>query len=115
AAAVAIGGASAVTAEDVDIFTASPGTVAKPNVLIFLDNSSNWSATLGANSCNTGNMAASTKFAAELCALKLVLQNIPDNSVRLGLMMIAESGNNGAYIRFAMRDMNANNKTAFTN
>ncbi|HUQ29576.1 MAG TPA: hypothetical protein VM051_13360 [Usitatibacter sp.] len=115
AATVALCGSSRVLAEDVDIFTAGPASTAKPNILIMLDNSSNWSATLGPNDCNTGNMAASTKFAAEICALTKVLAGIPDNRVRMGLMMFAESGDNGAYVRFAMRDMNSTNKTALSN
>ena len=129
AAALGFGAFVPAMAEDVDIFTAAPASTAKPNVLIVLDNSSNWSATLGANPCNTGNMADNTKFAAEVCALAIVLSGsasvaptlspvvppLPDNTVRMGLMMFAESGDNGAYIRFNMRDMNSNNRTALTN
>jgi type IV pilus assembly protein PilY1 len=125
AAAVALAGPATVTAEDVDIFTSSAGTGAKPNVLILLDNSSNWSATLGANECNTGNMADNTKFAAEICALKSVLLGnssmtppvpaLPDNKMRMGLMMFAESGDNGAYVRFGMRNMDGTNKPALAN
>jgi len=96
-------------AEDIDIFTAGAGSSIKPNVLIILDSSSNWSATLGANSCN----ANTTKFGAEICALSQVALGLNDN-VRLGLMMFAETGENGGYVRFGARDMNAQNRAAFS-
>jgi type IV pilus assembly protein PilY1 len=111
-AALALAGTTFSAAEDVDIFTAGAGTTSKPNVLIILDNSSNWSASFGANTCNTGNMAASTKFASEMCALKNVVGGL-DQSVRVGLMMFAETGTNGGYVRYAIRDMTATNKQAF--
>ena len=120
AAALALGGPSPVTAEDVDIFTAGAGAGTKPNILIILDNSSNWSATLGTNSCMStanppgvgGNMDATTKFAAEMCALYKVVGGL-DASVRMGLMMFTESGDAGAYVRFGIRDLNDTNKDAF--
>ena len=121
AAALALG-TSPVTAEDIDIFTAGAGNASKPNILIVLDNSSNWSATLGNNACMStatppgvgGNMNANTKFAAEMCALYTVAGTLTDG-VRMGLMMFTESGDAGAYVRFGMRDMNLTNRTAFRN
>src|SRR5256885_6663965 len=120
-AALGFGAVAPAVAEDVDIFTAAPASTAKPNVLIILDNSSNWSSTLGANPCDTGvaagNMHDNTKFAAEVCALNIVLNGsggglapsvspvvppLPLNTVRIGLMMFAENGDNGAYVRFNM-------------
>src|SRR5205814_6054202 len=76
--------------------------------LIILDSSSNWSATLGPNTCN----ANTTKFGAEVCALSTVATGLNAN-VKLGLMMFTESGNNGAYVRFGLRNMNAQNKAAY--
>jgi len=117
AAAVGFGAVAPSSAEDVDIFTAGAGTTAKPNILIVLDNSSNWSATLGTNSCATspgGNMNATTKFAAEMCALYKVVGGLTSD-VRLGLMMFTEVGNAGAYVRFGIRDLTSQNKTAFQN
>jgi len=113
-AALALAGTPSVFAEDVDIFTANAATGSKPNVLIILDSSSNWSSTLTANSCNTGNMANSLKFGAEICALVNVMAAI-DQNVRVGLMMFAETGTNGGYVRYGIRDMNSANKTAFSN
>jgi type IV pilus assembly protein PilY1 len=98
-------------AEDVDIFGGKGGDPTDPNVLIVIDSSSNWTATLSANTCNTGNMADDTKFAAEVCALRTVLGVLPER-MRLGIMMFAESGLNGGYMRFAVRNMTAQNKTA---
>jgi type IV pilus assembly protein PilY1 len=115
AAAAAFTGPAMVSAEDIDIFTATPVTNSKPNVLVVLDNSSNWNSTLGPNTCNTGNMADNTKFAAEICALTRVLAAVPDNKLRMGLMMFAESGDNGGYVRFGMRNMDSTNKTALSN
>ena len=112
AATAALCGPARLHAEDVDIFTAGNGVTAPANVLIILDNSSNWSATLGANECNSGNTAANTKFAAEVCALQLAVDALPA-TVRVGLMMFAESGENGGYMRFGIRDMNTVNKKAF--
>jgi type IV pilus assembly protein PilY1 len=95
-------------AEDIDIFSGSAGGAAVPNILVIIDSSSNWSATLTTNTCN----ALNTKFGAEVCALQKVADGVGDK-VRLGLMMFTESGDNGAYVRFGMRNMTDQNKTAF--
>ena len=110
-AALALAGVPAF-AEDVDIFTAGATSGSKPNVLIVIDSSSNWSATLGANSCNSGNTADNTKFAAEVCGLQKVVDALPAE-MRLGLMMFAETGTNGGYVRFGIRDLTAQNKQAY--
>src|SRR5258706_6960480 len=78
-------------AEDVDIFAGNNATVDSPNVLVILDNSSNWSSTLGTNTCN----ALNTKFGAEICALATVATGLNAN-VKMGLMMFNESGKNGS-------------------
>ncbi len=113
AAACALSCASLAKAEDIDIFTGNNSS-SKPNVLIVIDSSSNWSATLGPNSCNTGNTATNTKFGAEICALTTVIAGLGSN-VRVGLMMFAETGFNGGYVRFGMRDMTTQNKNALIN
>ena len=105
AAALSLSGSALLQAEDIDIFTAGAGVTSKPNILIILDSSSNWSATLGNNTCMStpgGNMNANSKFAAEACALYNVINGV-DSSVRMGLMMFSETGNNGAYIRYMSR------------
>ena len=103
----------ATAAEDVDIFGGKGGNPTDPNVLIVIDSSSNWNSTLSPNACNTGNMANDTKFAAEVCALRTVLGVLPER-MRLGIMMFAESGTNGGYVRFAVRNMTVQNKQAMS-
>ncbi|MCM2328002.1 MAG: PilC/PilY family type IV pilus protein [Lysobacter sp.] len=116
AACAALGLATATAtvfaAEDIDIFAAGAGTVPKPNLMILLDNSSNWSATLGPNDCFDPK-TDTTKFHAEICALQKVVPTL-NEKVRLGLMMFTEGGASGAYVRAGIRDMNDQNKTAFT-
>jgi type IV pilus assembly protein PilY1 len=107
-ASLAIGGAGA---EDIDIFSANTTNAHAPNVLIIIDNSSNWSASLTASQACTDLGYPGTKFGAEMCALDNVIRGLPAN-FRVGLMMFAESGNNGAYVRFGIRDMTDRNKTA---
>ena len=43
-AGLAVLGAAPAQAEDIDLYSGTGGAVAAPNVLFFLDNSSNWSA-----------------------------------------------------------------------
>jgi type IV pilus assembly protein PilY1 len=107
--------------EDIDIFTGSPVDGAKPNILFVIDSSVNWSSSFGTNVCGTAtppvaaNMAEDTRFAAEMCALYTVVDKLDGAkvAVRMGLMLFTETGDNGAYVRFALRDMNDTNKTAF--
>ena len=98
-------------AEDIDIFAANTLESHNPNVLIIIDSSSNWSSSLTPSSACTAAGYPTTKFGAEMCALDNVVQGLPTN-FRIGLMMFAESGNNGAYVRFGIRDMTDTNKTA---
>lgn len=107
--------ASAVRAEDIDLFVANPlaMTAPAPNVMIMLDNSSNWSR--AAQQWPGGDQGYS-----ELQALKNILAN-PINA-NIGLAMYNKVGNeNGGYIRFGLRNMSdatatiAANRTAFTN
>ncbi|HET9650534.1 MAG TPA: hypothetical protein VFP36_00010, partial [Usitatibacter sp.] len=102
---------AAAHAEDIDIFSANTSQAHNPNVLIIIDSSSNWSATLTGNASCTAAGYPGTKFGAEMCALTNVITGLP-TSMRIGLMMFAESGNNGAYVRFGIRDMTDTNKTA---
>src|SRR5215212_3639848 len=90
-----------VLAEDIDLF-ASAAPVAsggRPNVLIVLDNSANWSA---ANQHWPGGVKQGQ---SELRALRTLLTDMTDD-VNLGLVMFtAGSGTNknGAYNRFHAR------------
>lgn len=96
----------ATVAEDTDLFMAAPpgAATANPNVLIILDNSANWSASL----------ASDTKFDAEIAALDSVLGGLTDE-FNVGLMLFGETGGGNSnpvtsYMRYAVRTMNSTNK-----
>ncbi len=101
---------SSVDAEDIDLFVgSSPATAAnRPNVLIVIDNSANWSAA-------SQHWASSVKQGqSELRALNTVVGELTDG-VNLGLMLFTPgSGSNkdGAYVRYHVRQMAAANKAA---
>ncbi|MES2675221.1 MAG: pilus assembly protein PilY [Pseudomonadota bacterium] len=90
-------------AEDVDLFVGTPPSVTDmPNVLIVLDNTANWN----------------TPFSNEMAALVSVVNSLPADKFKLGLMMFSEtgSGNSGAdggYVRAAIRPLTAANKIHF--
>ncbi|MDZ4251304.1 MAG: PilC/PilY family type IV pilus protein [Sulfuritalea sp.] len=94
-------------ADDIDLYTGGEAaTGGQANVLIVLDNSTNWAA------ANQGWLPSGTKQGeAELEALSEVLSTLGD-SVNVGMLLAA--GSNGGYVRFAVREMNTTNKTAFT-
>lgn len=100
--------ASASRAQDTDIYIgANTAATTNPNVMILIDNSTNWSGTFSntAVECTSDN----TKFCNEVLAMKTVVSGLT-SSINVGLAMFAESGTNGAYVRFAARPMNAVNK-----
>lgn len=111
ALALALGIASfGARAEDIDLFAqASPaGAAARPNILIVIDNSANWSA---ANQQWPGGLKQGQ---AELRALKNLLGEVTDK-VNVGLIMFTSgsgSNPNGAYVRFHVRQMTPTNKAA---
>jgi type IV pilus assembly protein PilY1 len=87
--------------DDTDIFLANPAySSARPNVLIFVDNSANWSST----------SSGTTKYAAVKAALTASLTNIVTDAYNVGLGLFVETGNpnsnvDGAYIRYGVRQM----------
>jgi type IV pilus assembly protein PilY1 len=120
----------AASAEDIDIYFGS-ASGGNSNVLIVLDNTSNWSAAnqnwptdpecpvgVSANTCNKQGYW-------ELKALKEVIRRLPssdpvnpmagDSPVNVGLMLFnpSNSERNGGYVRSAMRPMTAANKARF--
>lgn len=128
--------ASPAYAEDIDIYSTSGVNSDLPNVLLMLDNSANWSASIptkcyyndaagnktteGPKATNPG-MEQGTKMAIEKCALYNVIQALPvssdggpdDNAqFNVGLMLLNESpsSNNGGYPRRAFIPMTTNNK-----
>lgn len=90
-------------AEDIDLFVGSPSSATDvPNVLIVLDNTANWN----------------TAFANEMAALVSVVSGLPADKFRLGLMLFTEtgggnSGNDGAYVRAAIRPLTSANKIKY--
>jgi type IV pilus assembly protein PilY1 len=97
--------AGGTQAEDVDLFVGTPPSVADiPNVLVILDNTANWN----------------TPFSNEMAALSSVISALPVDKFRVGLMMFTEtgggnSGNDGAYVRAAIRQLSATNKPLYQN
>ena len=98
----------AAPAEDIDIFVAGAGGSSVANVLIVLDNTSNWSQQ---SQKWPGGVAQGQ---AELLAIKNVVGSLND-SVNVGLMLFTDNGSgnccNAGYIRYAMRPMNPTNRT----
>ncbi len=95
-AAVATTPAQAQTSymSDIDIYSTSASSTVLPNVLIILDNTANWSS----------------PFNREMASLYQVINALPANKFRLGLMMFTEtgtgnSGTDGGYVRAAMRKL----------
>ncbi|MES2500921.1 MAG: PilC/PilY family type IV pilus protein [Pseudomonadota bacterium] len=92
-------------AEDIDLFVGTPpSTTDVPNVLIILDNTANWSQ----------------PFDNEMAALSSVVSALPEDKFRVGLMAFSESGgsnsgNDGGYVRAAMRLMSSTNKVTYQN
>lgn len=99
--------AGSASAEDIDIYSANTSiTPDAPNVLIYLDNTANWSQ----------SFAGSTKFAAEKIALAQVI-NALTTQFNLGLMLATETGSpnsntDGGYVRFAIQPMTNSDGTA---
>lgn len=98
-------------AEDIDIFLGtSAGTAGNPNILIVLDNTSNWSR-------NDQKWTDATQGQAEVDAIKTTIQSL-DSDVNIGLMEFVTGGNandDGGYIRSAVEPMTATYKTSFSN
>lgn len=102
--------ASEAVAEDIDLFAGSVpnGSSSRPNILIVLDNSANWSAS------NQNWPLGIKQGQAELAALRWWVGTLPD-TVNVGLMMFTKgsgSGQDGAYVRFHVRQMTPTNKAA---
>lgn len=90
-------------ADDIDLYTGGESsTGAETNVLLVLDNSTNWAAA-------SQHWASGKQGESELEALSEVIGTLGD-SVNVGLLMAA--GSNGGYVRFAVRTMGTTNKSA---
>lgn len=123
-------------AEDIDIYSGSPGAGGLPNVLIVLDNSANWSSNIGGQPCyyrengvtqvGDGPKATSpgqeqgTKMAIEKCALYNLIDALPTNAdgtakFNVGLMLfnLSPAAISGGYPHVAIKPLDASTKAAF--
>ncbi len=100
-----------VLAEDIDIFRGTAaGAAANPNVLIVLDNTSNWARQ------SQQWPGGAQQGQSEANAIKTVVASLGGN-VNLGLMEFVTGGNandDGGFMRFAVKPMTDANKTAFS-
>ncbi|MBS1188297.1 MAG: hypothetical protein H6R10_89 [Rhodocyclaceae bacterium] len=82
--------------EDIDIFMTNPSiTSQRPNILIVLDTTANWGS----------------YFASEKSALISVIGGLTEN-YNVGLMLFTGGSIQGAYLRYAIRQMTNTNKSA---
>src|SRR2546421_7978714 len=103
-------------ADDIDIFVGSSGgTSDYPNVLIILDNTSNW------NRQSQHWPGGVTQGQAEVAGIQTVINNLGggpsiDANVNVGLMLFTDSssGRAGGYIRYAVKPMTVANKLALS-
>jgi len=88
---------------DTDLFVGAPPVETEvPNVLLVVDNTANWN----------------NAFTDEMAALASTLAGLDESKFRVGIMMFTEtgggnSGNDGAYVRAAIRLMDAATKTKY--
>ena len=98
-------------AEDIDIFLgSSSGSLGNPNVLIVLDNTSNWSRQ---SQKWPGGL---TQGQSEVRAIKQVINSLGAD-INVGLMEFVTGGNanmDGGYVRSAIAPMTATNKASFS-
>ena len=96
--------------DDTDIFLANPSFAAtRPNVLLFVDNTANWSQSTGAAA------PLDTKFGGVTTALKSVLNGVVTDAYNVGLSLFVETGSpnnsvDGSYVRYGIRQMTSDNK-----
>lgn len=97
--------------EDIDLFQGGADVTGdKPNVLIFVDNSANWNR-------NDQGWPVGKQGQSELEALKTVVNTLTGD-VRVGVMFLVKgngSDKDGAYVRYAIRDMDTDNRAALSN
>jgi type IV pilus assembly protein PilY1 len=100
ASSIVVLAASSTLAEDIDIYSMNTTVTADaPNVLIYVDNTANWSQ----------SFSSGTKFSSEKIALATVIKALK-TQFNLGIEMATESGGansntDGGYIRFAVQPM----------
>ena len=95
--------------DDTDIFLANPAfSAARPNVLLFVDNTANWSA-------DAGNVTYPKKFDAVKAGLLAFVGGVLTDEFNVGFATYSETGQpNGAYLRYSIRQQTSSNKTALS-
>jgi len=119
---------------DIDIYSGVNDPNGRPNVLLVLDSSANWSSSISAPNCYYNDAAGNptsdgpkasnpgkeqgTKMAIEKCALYNVINALPVNGdgsgiFNVGLMIFNESpaANSGGYPRIAIQELTSAAKT----
>jgi type IV pilus assembly protein PilY1 len=103
----------AVHAEDIDIYSIPSTEGLRPNVLIMLDNTANWSASIATPLCNaigadvkasSPNKEEGTKMGAQKCALYKLISSMSVEDLGLfnfAVMMFNESPDSSGYPRKA--------------
>ncbi len=92
-------------AEDIDIYGSPTNSSTNPNILIVIDNSSNW---------NAGNQQWPDNIKqgeGELAALRQIATELTAD-VNVGLMLFTDNSPNGSYVRYHMRPMTPTNVAA---
>lgn len=99
-------------AEDIDIFTGGSISASNPNILIVLDNTSNWAR---ASQNWPGGLQQGQ---AEARAIqRLLSENVVNSGVNLGLFEFVTEGNannNGGFVRFPILPMTVDNKATLS-
>ncbi|HLL20068.1 MAG TPA: hypothetical protein VK439_14905, partial [Rubrivivax sp.] len=117
------------TQTDIDIYSGSSAVIDRPNVLLILDSSANWSTNIpGVANCrykdngvdrSDGPVDQGTKLAIEQCALHNVIDGLPvdtskatndDARFNVAIMLMNESPNSGGYPRQAFVPVTTENK-----
>lgn len=104
----------AVLAEDIDIYATTLGSAGAPNILLVLDNTSNWSRQ------SQQWPGGETQGQSEVDAIKTLINKIDfsTNPMNIGLMEFVTDGtanDNGGYVRSAIKSMGiAENKASLT-
>jgi len=106
-----------VRSDDIDLYVSGAQQLGSaPNVLIIIDNTSNYASTSQGITNTSG--AVVENGAAEWNALKTVLNGLVQSSggvVNVGIMLGGESGSaQGGYVRFAIRAVDSTNAAAMT-
>ena len=116
------------TPSDIDIYAGASGATDRPNVLMILDSSANWSVPTGNATCYYKENGVTTSVAPsnagdkggiEQCALYNLVDALPvqsgqpassDALFNIGIMLMNEPNNSGGYPRKAFIAATTNNK-----